>query len=316
MGQGHHHGHGRAHAHDHAPDRSADARALWWVLGLTAGFTVAEVVGGLVAGSLALLADAAHMVSDVVSLGLALGAIWLARRPASPRMSFGYRRAEILAALANGVGLVAVAIWIWVEAASRLSSPTDIEAGTTLAIGLAGLAVNAAGAWILWRSQGGSLNVRAAFLHVVGDLLGSLGVVVAALLVMTMGWERADPVIAILIGCLVLLSSWRVLHESVSVLLEGAPAGIDADAVGRRMAAMDGVTEVHDLHIWTITSGFPALSAHVMVGQGEDCHARRRELAAMLDEEFGIGHSTLQVEHSGGRGRLIEVSPRSGRSGT
>ena len=315
MGLGHHH-HGHDDAHANGPDRRADARALGWVLALTAGFAVAEVVGGLVAGSLALLADAAHMLSDVASLALALGAIWLAGRPASSRMSFGYRRAEILAALANGVGLVAVAIWIWVEAAGRLSSPGEVAGVMTLAIGLAGLVVNVVGAWILWRSQAGSLNVRAAFLHVIGDLLGSLGVVVAAVLVLTMGWERADPVIAILIGGLVLVSAWRVLRESVGVLLEGAPEGIDVDAVGRRMASMDGVTEVHDLHIWTITSGFPALSAHVLVGQGEDCHGRRRELATMLDDEFGIGHSTLQVEHSGGRSRLLEVSPRSDRSGT
>ena len=188
--------------------------------------------------------------------------------------------------------------------------------GTTLVIGLAGLAVNVIGARILWRSQAGSLNVRAAFYHVIGDLLGSLGVVLAAVLVLTMGWERADPVIAILIGALVLLSAWRVLRESVGVLLEGTPEGIDPEAVGRRMAAMDGVDEVHDLHIWTITSGFPALSAHVLVGRGEDCHARRRELATMLDDEFGIGHSTLQVEHSGGRSRLLEVSPRSDPSDT
>ena len=315
MGQGHHH-HGHDDAHAHGPDRRADARALGWVLALTAGFAVAEVVGGLVAGSLALLADAAHMVSDVASLALALGAIWLAGRAASSRMSFGYRRAEILAALANCVGLVAVAMWIWVEAAGRLSSPGEVAGVMTLAIGLAGLVVNVVGAWILWRSQAGSLNVRAAFLHVIGDLLGSLGVVVAAVLVLTMGWERADPVIAILIGVLIVISSWRILRESVEVLLEGTPAGIDAEAVGRRMAAMEGVTEVHDLHIWTITSGFPALSAHVLVGQGEDCHARRRELAAMLDHDFGIGHSTLQVEHGGGRGRLLEVSPRSGPSGT
>ena len=315
MGLGHHH-HGHDDAHANGPDRRADARALGWVLALTAGFAVAEVVGGLVGDSLALLADAAHLVSDVASLALALGAIWLAGRAASSRMSFGYRRAEILAALANGVGLVAVAIWIWVEAAGRLSSPGEVAGVMTLAIGLAGLVVNVVGAWILWRSQAGSLNVRAAFLHVIGDLLGSLGVVVAAVLVLTMGWERADPVIAILIGGLVLVSAWRVLRESVGVLREGAPEGIDVDAVGRRMASMDGVTEVHDLHIWTITSGFPALSAHVLVGQGEDCHGRRRELATMLDDEFGIGHTTLQVEHSGGRSRLLEVSPRSDRSGT
>ena len=291
------------------------------MLGLTGALAVAELVGGLVAGSLALLADAAHMVSDVAALALALGAIWLARRPAPSRMSFGWRRAEILAALASGIGLVAVAIWIIVEAAGRLSSPTEVGGATTLGIGLAGLAVNVAGAAILWRSRGGSLNVRAALLHVVSDLLGSVGVVVAALLILGLGWTRADPVIAIAIGVLVLASSWRVLRESVGVLLEGTPPGIDPDAVGRRMAALPGVDEVHDLHIWTITSGFPALSAHVLVGAGEDCHARRRELADLLDSDFGIRHTTLQVEHSSAQGRLLpvsgtSVSPRSGPSGT
>jgi cobalt-zinc-cadmium efflux system protein len=256
------------------------------------------------------------MVSDVAALALALGALWLARRPASAQMSFGWRRAEILAALVNGVGLVAVAIWIVVEAIGRLESPPDVSGGIVLAIGLAGLAVNVAGAAILWRSGGGSLNVRAAFLHVVGDLLGSLGVVVSAVLVLTLGWTRADPVIAIAIGVLILASSWRILRESVGVLLEGAPAGMDAEAVGQAMAAMAGVTQVHDLHVWTITSGFPALSAHVLVGAGEDCHARRRELADMLDRDFGIHHTTLQVEHSSDQGRLLEVSRRSDPSGT
>lgn len=308
MGHGHpHHGHGHGQGDAHAPDRSGDARALGWVLALTAAFAVAEVVGGFVAGSLALLADAAHMTSDVASLALALGAIWLAGRPASSRMSFGLRRAEILAALANGVGLVAVAIWIWVEAAGRLSSPGDVAGATTLAIGVAGLAVNALGAAILWRAQAGSLNARAAFLHVLGDMLGSVGVVLAAALVLTTGWTRADPVIAIVIGALVLLSAWRVLRESVNVLLEGVPEGIDADAVGRRMAAVAGVAEVHDLHIWTITSGFPALSAHVTVGRDEDCHALRRELADLLGREFGVRHSTLQVEHAPAHGRLHPV---------
>ena len=309
-------GHDHSHHDPGPPDRGRDAHALGLVLGLTTALAVAEVVGGLVAGSLALLADAAHMVSDVGALALALGAIWLARRPASPRMSFGYRRAEILAALANGVGLIVVAIWIIVEAVERLSSPTEVEGGVTLVIGLAGLAVNIAGATILWRSGGQSLNVRAALYHVVGDLLGSLGVVLAAVLVLTAGWERADPVIAIAIGVLVLASSWRILRESIGVLLEGAPAGIDPDEVGRSMAALPGVHEVHDLHVWTITSGFPALSAHVLVGAGEDCHARRRELADMLGDRFGITHTTLQVEHSSAQGRLVPLSPRSDRSHT
>ena len=313
---------GNGHRHHELPlERGRDSRALRLVLLLTAALALAEVVGGLLADSLALLADAAHMLSDTGAIALALGAIWLARRPASSRMSFGYRRAEILAALANGVGLVVVAIWIIVEAVQRLASPADLDGGVILVIGLAGLAVNVAGAAILWRSRGESLNVRAAFLHVVSDLLGSLGVVTAALLVITVGWTRVDPVIAIAIGVLVLVSSWRILRESVGVLLEGTPPGIDADTVGGRMAALPGVTEVHDLHIWEITSGFPALSAHVLVGPGEDCHARRRELADMLDREFGIHHSTLQVEHASAQGRLHPVtggrlSRRRGRSDT
>jgi len=287
-------GHDHAH-HDHS--RTGDARALTLVLVLTGAFVVAEVIGGLVSGSLALLADAGHMLSDTMSLALALGAIWLARRPATARMSFGYRRAEILAALANGVTLVAIAIWIFIEAARRLGDPPDVAGATTLAIATAGLAVNVAGAAILWRSGGRSLNVRAALLHVIADMLGSIGVIVAAVVILTTGWLAADPLVSILIGVLVLGSSWRVLRESLGVLLEATPEGIDAEAVGRTMAQAPGVTQVHDLHIWTITSGFPALSAHVMVGEGEDCHARRRELSELLRRDFGIEHTTLQVEH-------------------
>jgi cobalt-zinc-cadmium efflux system protein len=265
-------------------------------------------VGGLVSDSLALIADAGHMVSDVGSLALALGALWLARRPATAQMSFGFRRAEILAALFNGVALVAIAIWIFVEAAQRLADPPEILAWTTLAIALAGLAVNVIGLVILRRSGGRSLNLRAATLHVIADLLGSVGVIVAAVVILATGWLYADPVVSILIGVLVLASSWRVLRESLGVLLEAAPEGIDAEAVGRRMASVEGVSEVHDLHIWTITSGFPALSAHVLVPEGEDCHARRRELSEMLRRDFGIAHTTLQVEHGDAHGRPVKVS--------
>ena len=302
MGHAHHHG---AHDDGHA-DRSRDARALAVVLAMTVVVAFLEIAGGLVAGSVALLADAAHMFSDSASLALALGAVWLARRPPSARLSFGWRRAEILAALINGVALAAVAIWIVIESAGRLADPPDIDAPPTLVIGLVGLVVNIAGAWMLWRSGGRSLNVRAALAHVIGDLLGSTGVVIAAILVLVAGWTLADPVAGLLIGALVLVGSWRILRESVAVLLEAAPAGIDTDRVGRRMAAAPGVREVHDLHVWTITSGFPALSAHVVVGATEDCHARRRELAAMLEDEFGIHHSTLQVEHGE---RLHAVGP-------
>ena len=276
-------------------------RALGIVLALTTAVAVLEVVGGLIGGSVALLADAGHMLSDVGSLALALGAVWLASRPVTARMSFGWRRAEILAALANGVALVAVSIWIIIESVQRLSDPPDFDALPTLVIGCIGLAVNIIGAAVLWRSGGESLNVRAALFHVLADLLGSAGVVIAAVLAMTLGWVAADPIAGLLIGGLVLLGAWRVLRESIAVLLEATPEGLDADEVGRRMAALPGVREVHDLHVWTITSGFPALSAHVMVGPDEDCHARRRELAEMLDRDFHIHHSTLQVEHESDR---------------
>jgi cobalt-zinc-cadmium efflux system protein len=269
------------------------------VLGLTASFTVAEVVGGLLTGSLALLADAGHMLSDNLSLGLALFAAWLAGRPATPERSFGYQRAEILAALFNGVTLVAISIWIFTEAYSRLREPPEILGGPMLAIAAIGLGVNAAGAMILSRSGGESLNVQGALRHVVADALGSIGVMLAALLIILTGWRYADPLVSVAIGVLILASSWSLLRDSANILLEATPRSIDAEQVGRRMADAEGVVEVHDLHIWTITSGFPALSAHVLVSQSEDCHARRRDLEALLTREYDISHTTLQVDHVG-----------------
>lgn len=278
------------------------------VLCLTGSFAVAEVVGGLLAGSIALVADAAHMLSDSASIALALGALWLASRPATARMSFGWRRAEILAALINGVTLVAIGLWVIIEAARRVGGEPEVSGVPTLVIGVLGLVVNIIGAAILWRSGGESLNVRAALLHVLADLLGSLGVIVAAVVILTTGWMPIDPILGVVIGAMVLFGSWRVLRESVAVLLEAAPEGIDGDLVGLRMAAVPGVREVHDLHIWTITSGFPALAAHVTVAPGEDCQDRRIELAAMLLREFGIAHTTLQVEPPRPDRRLHSVS--------
>jgi cobalt-zinc-cadmium efflux system protein len=299
-----------AHSHGgHGGGRSADVRALAIVLALTTTYTVVEVVGGLLTDSLALLADAGHMLSDDLSLGLALFAAWLARRPATPQRSFGYRRAEILAALANGVALVAISIWIFVEAGRRLSDPPDVLGGWMLVVATVGLLVNLAGAGIMLRADRESLNARAAFLHLLADLLGSVGVIVAAVIVLATGWTYADPLISILIGLLVLASSWTVLRDAVGVLLEATPRGIDAEEVGRRLTEAPGVVEVHDLHIWEITSGFPALSAHVLVGRGEDCHGRRRELEHVLAHDFGIAHTTLQVDHAL-EGALVEITPR------
>ena len=295
-----------AHDHDHDA-RSGSGRALGLALALTAGFTIVEVVAGFLTGSLALLADAVHMLSDNVSLALALGAVLLARRPATPERTYGFKRAEVLAALVNGLALVALAIWILYAAVRRLGDPPDVLGGWMLVVGLVGIGVNLAAGAILVRARAGSLNVDAAFRHVLADLLGSVGVVVAALVILATGWLEADPVVSILIALFVLASSWSILRDSTTILLEAAPKGIDTSAVGERLARAPGVVEVHDLHIWTITSGFPALSAHVLVGRGEDCHGRRRELESLLRTEFGIEHTTLQVDHAADPDRLVEL---------
>jgi cobalt-zinc-cadmium efflux system protein len=258
-----------------------------------------EVVVGVLADSLAVLADAGHMLSDTASLALALFAAWLAGRPPTPQRSFGYRRAEILAALANGVLLVVVAIWIFVEALRRFSDPPEVAGGWVLVVGAIGLAVNLAAAGVLHRAGSHSLNVRGALLHVLADLWGSVGVIVAGLVILTTGWELADPLVALLIGVLVLGSAWRLLGESVSILLETTPRGMTAEDVGRAILGVPSVVQVHDLHVWTITSGFSALSAHVLVDPGADCHAIRRQIEAVLRERFDLEHTTLQVDHAG-----------------
>ena len=268
------------------------------VLGLTLAFTAVEIVGGVLTGSLALLADAVHMLSDNLALALALLAVWLAGRPSTPERSFGYQRAEILAALANGVILVLLAVWIFVEAWGRLMDPPDVLAGWMAVVAGVGLAVNLAAAAILARAGHDTLNMRAALRHVIADALGSAGVLLAALVILVTGWRYADPLAGALIAVAVLASSWSVLRDSVNILLEAAPKGIAAGELGRRLAQMPGVVEVHDLHVWTITSGFPALSAHVLVERDDDCHARRRELEELLLTEYGIEHTTLQVDHA------------------
>ncbi len=299
-----------SHGHDHSY-RAGSRRALGLVLALTVIYTGVEIVGGILTGSLALLADAGHMLGDSAALALALGAAWLASRPATPERSFGFRRAEILAALANGAALVLIAIWVGVEALRRLGDPPEVLGGWMLFVAVVGLAVNVFAAGILARTGEKNLNVQAALRHVFADLAGSVGVAVAAITVLATGWWQADPIAGLAIAVLILASSWTILRDSVAILLEATPAGIDAEEVGRRMAEAEGVVEVHDLHIWTITSGFPALSAHVLVRRGDDCHARRRELQQMLASEFDLDHTTLQVEHAGEReGLQIKQLPR------
>lgn len=278
------------------------------MLVLTLAFTVVEVAGGFFTGSLALLADAGHMVSDVLAISLALVAVTLARRPTTARRSFGFQRAEILAAFVNGLALVVVGAWIVWEALQRLDDPPEILGGWMLVVALCGLAVNAVSAAILIRSEGESLNVDAALRHVLADLLGSAGVLVAALVVVLTGWRTIDPIVSIAIAGLVVASAWGVLRDSTAILMEQTPAGLDANAVAAAIVAVPGVTKVHDLHVWRITSGFDALSAHVLVGRGEDCHALRRDVERALAERFGITHTTLQVDHDAADA-LVDVRP-------
>jgi cobalt-zinc-cadmium efflux system protein len=288
-----------------------DRRRLGFALALVGSFMAFELVVGIVADSLAVLADAAHMLSDAGALGLALFAAWIASRPFSPERTFGSVRAEILAALANGVMLVALAIWIVIAAIDRLQDPPDPVGGWVLAAGVVGVAVNVAAAAAL--RGGSSLNLRAASRHVVADLLGSLGVIVAGVVILTTGWPYADPLVSLAIAALVLASSWSVLRDSVTILLEGTPPGMDARAIGGAMVAVPGVQEVHDLHVWTITSGFPSLSAHVLVPEGDDCHAVRQRLEEMLAERFGLTHTTLQVEHAVAATRPVSLGRTSRR---
>jgi len=288
---------GHGHSHGAGAHRGTDRRALLIAAGLTTTFMVVEAVGGLVTGSLALLADAGHMLSDSFSLFLALGAVMLAARPATSKRTFGFNRAEILAALVNGVLLVVVSIWVIFEAINRLGEPVEILGGGMLAIAVGGLLINLLTAWILFRSGGESLNVKAALRHVLADVAGSVGVIIAALVILATGWEQADAIVSILISVLIAASAWSILRESVDVLLEAAPEGVDTEEIGYAMAAVTNVEQVHDLHIWQITSGFPTLSAHVLVGAGADCHGARRDLEVLLKDRFRIEHTTLQVEH-------------------
>jgi cobalt-zinc-cadmium efflux system protein len=303
----HDHGHG-GHGHSHGRiDPDADRRWLWIALGLICAFMLVEVVAGIIAGSLALLSDAAHMLTDAGALGLALVAAGLAARPARGNFTFGLGRAEILSAQVNGAALLVLAGVLAVSAIRRLGDPPDVEGILVLVVGAAGAVVNVAAAWSLSRAERRSLNIEGARAHVLADLFGSVAAVAAGAIILLTGWRLADPIAALAVVALMLRSGWALLRDSARVLLEGAPVGIDPDAVGHALAAHPGVVEVHDLHLWEVTTGFPALAAHVVVAPGEDCHGRRRELQALLDEGFGIEHVTLQVDHATDRERLLQI---------
>jgi cobalt-zinc-cadmium efflux system protein len=284
--------------HVHADSR-ADRRILAMSLALLVAFMVVEVVLGIVASSLALLADAGHMLTDASALGLALFASWAASLPARGRWTFGFARSEILAAQANGITLVVIGLLIVYSAIGRLISPPDVEAGIVTAVALAGIVVNVAVIGLLARAQRKSLNVRGAYLHIATDLAAFIGTAVAGVLILATGWDRFDPIASLFVAGLMFAASVTLLRESGRIFLEGAPSSAPPGDVGRAIVEHDGVVEAHDLHVWTVTSGFPALSAHVLVEPGADCHRIRLELEAMLAERFGLEHTTLQVEHVG-----------------
>jgi cobalt-zinc-cadmium efflux system protein len=299
-------GHGHEQSHSHAPSAGADRRPIALALGLVLAFMAAEVVAGVLASSLALLSDAAHMLTDAGALALALVAARIAARPPRGRYTFGTGRAEVLSAQVNGALLLAFGVLIGFDAVRRLSDPDAVDGGIVLAVGAAGAVVNVVCAWLLARSERRSLNVEGARQHVLADLYGSIGAMAAGAAVLLFGFDRADPIAALVVCALMLRGSWVLLRDSGLVLLEAAPTGLDPDEVGRAIAAQRGVVEVHDLHLWEVTAGFPALSAHLMVGPGDDCHARRREVRDMLGKRFGVEHVTLQVEHEPEH-RLLEI---------
>jgi cobalt-zinc-cadmium efflux system protein len=292
------HQHGPLPDHHHRSEL-ADRRPLGAALGLLLGFVVVEIVVGAVAGSLALVADAGHMATDAAALALALFAAWAATRPARGPWTYGFGRAEILAAQVNGIALLLFAVWIVIEAVRRLVDPTDVEALLVLPTAVAGIVVNLAVLWLLSHAERQSLNIRGAYLHIATDLAAFVGTSVAAALILVTGWDRFDPLASLLVAGLMLWASWSLLRASGRIFLEGAPESASPDDIGQAIAAHPGVVEAHDLHVWTVTSGFPALSAHVLVENGGDCHRIRLELERLLHDGFGIDHTTLQVEHVG-----------------
>ena len=287
--------HGHSHGHVHAPARAGDARRMVAVLWINVAMLVAGVVGGIVFDSLALLADAGHVLTDVGAIALALFAARMARRPPTPQRTFGFRRGEILAALVNGLTLVAIAVLVFVAAISRLSDPPDVEGAGVLIIGALSLAGNGVAGWLLARGDRANLNLEGVLRHTAADALGSVGVIAAGAIVLAGGSNAADPIVSMLIGVLILLGSWRLVREPFNVLMESAPEGMDVQQVGAAMCSIEGVREVHDLHIWEVTSGFPALAAHVRTEPTEDADAVRERIEAMLHDQFHLEHTTLQV---------------------
>ncbi len=299
---------GHDHSHRLAPDAGVSARrALQIALAITVGFALIEAVGGWLSGSLALLSDAGHMIADAGALALALFAAAIGRRPPSVRATFGYGRAEVLAAFVNAIAMLAIVALISIEAVKRILDPVPVAGGMVVGIALAGLAANLLAAWVLSRATE-SINTRAALLHVMSDLLGSLAAVIAGGVIMATGWMPIDPILSIVVSLLILRSTWRLLKQSTGVLLDGVPTHLDYQAIGHALAALPGVQNVHDLHIWTMSADGVALSAHLAIASADEWPATLARARRVLADEFGIRHATLQptwpiaaMPSSGGR---------------
>jgi cobalt-zinc-cadmium efflux system protein len=300
------HTHGHT-GHSHGVSANADAKKLTVTLGLILGFMALEIAVGVIAHSLALLSDAGHMLTDAAAIGLSLIAARLAVRPAKGVWTYGFKRVEILAAQANGVTLLILAALITYAAIHRLVDPPQVKAGLVLAVALVGIAVNLAATWTLAGANRRSMNVEGSFQHILTDLYAFIGTAIAAGIILLTGFERADPLVSLLVAALMVRSGFGLVRASARVFLEAAPEGLDPEKIGRALVREPGVVEVHDLHVWEVTSGFPALSAHVLVGQENDCHAARRGLERMLHDEFGLHHTTLQVDHQGRELLSIEM---------
>ncbi len=309
---GHSHGHSHGHGHAHGPvygaGAAASTRALKWSLVLTAVILIAEGLGGWVSNSLALLADAGHVLTDAGALGLSLFVAWLARQPGSGAKTFGYLRWEILAALINGTTLLLISAWIVIEAVSRFKAPEPVSGGVMLGVAILGFLVNGVAVWLLHGVREGSLNVRGAYLHVLGDMLASGGTVIAGAIIRYTGWLDADPIASLLTTLLIVAGSWRLVRESVDVLLESAPPHIALDAVRTKLESIPNVESVHDLHVWTVTSGMVAMSAHAIV-RDAGCHQGVLEQAHDLLLEMGIQHVTVQLECEALGGRELHPHP-------
>jgi cobalt-zinc-cadmium efflux system protein len=308
-----HEAHGHQHLARGAERHRDDQRSLVLALALLVGVMAVELVFGLIASSLALLADAGHMLTDVFALALAVAAIGIAARPASKRWTYGLGRVEVLSAQVNGISLLLIGTWITYSAVRRLISPPEVRGGIVLVVAVFGALANIAAAAVLARGQSESINVRGAFLHVATDLAGFIGTALAGALILLTGWNRFDPIASLGVALLCFISAFSLTRESLRIVLEGSPGDIDPAAVGQMLASDAEVVEVHDLHVWTVTSGFPALSAHVLVQQESDCHAARARLAKALSERFGIDHTTLQVEHVSNAGHTLKLGAASPR---